>query len=313
MPPSVALPVELPSAPPAPAPAEVQSAPPPSETPPVDELAALMQDILTSEKAKASPVNEDAPRVSREQWFADIFDESWLRTLPENTWARTRREVEFLWESLALRPGMQVLDLACGHGRHTLELAQRGIDMTGVDLSRPFLERAFREAERRQLGPRLMVGDMRDVDYDRGFEAAFCWGTSFGYFDDMTNYKVVTSLFRALRPGGRLVLETASRDFIAGHVPRRRWWDHAELVVMEEVDFDARTSRLHSLRTLVNERQRPWEQHISIRLYALHELCGMLTMAGFDVLEVSGDIAHRGMYLGDVNRQHVILAQRPVR
>ncbi len=296
-------PVEAPTAPAA-APAAGDAA--------SSELRALVQELMSNEGGAVAASEPPKNRVSKANWFAEIFDEVFLRTLPDSTWKRTQREVQFLIDSLRLPPGAAILDLACGHGRHALELAGRGYDVTGVDLSRAFLERAHRESQRRNLSPRFMVGDMRDAAFEQTFDAVICMNTSFGYFDDVTNYGIVTSMFRSLRPGGRFILETVNRDHIASHVPRRRWWDNAELIIMEEVDFDARTSRLQSMRTIVDEKQRPWEQHISIRLYGAHELCGMLAMAGFQVLELSGDIAHRGSYLGECNRSVILLAQKPI-
>jgi SAM-dependent methyltransferase len=278
---------------------------------PADDLAAMVQELISAEANPTAARAVPDVKVSRQHWFAEIFDESWLRTLPENTWRRTVREVQFVLDSLRMPVGATVLDMACGHGRHALELSARGYQVTGVDLSRVFLERAHREAQRRSLTPRFMVGDMRDVAFEAEFDAAICLNTSFGFFDDVTNYGIVTSIFRALRPGGQFILDTVNRDYITANVPRRRWWDNAELIIMEEVDFDAQTSRLKSLRTLVDERQRPWEQHISIRLYGAHELCGMLAMAGFEIVEMSGDIAHRGSYLGAVNRSVIITARKP--
>jgi SAM-dependent methyltransferase len=299
-----------------PAPTFVAAAPPASAAAaaaqPPDELSALMQDILSEETGKKDITPDDGtPRVSRDAWYSEVFDELFLRTLPSNTLHRTRIEVDFLARALALEPGRSVLDVACGHGRHALELAERGVDVTGVDLSRVFLERALADAGRRRVEPRLMVGDMRDVDFDSRFDAAFCVGTSFGYFDDRTNFELVTSMFRALKPGGRLAIETVNRDYVVQNVPRRRWWDIQELIVMEEVDFDPRTSRLINKRTVVDAGQRPWEQHISVRLYAAHELCSMLAMAGFRLLSLSGDIAHPGKFFPDLNRSVIVTAQRP--
>jgi SAM-dependent methyltransferase len=278
---------------------------------PADDLAALVQELISAEANPAAGRGAPEVRTSRHHWFAEIFDETWLRTLPENTGRRTLREVQFVVESLRLQRNASVIDMACGHGRHSLELSARGYQVTGVDLSRVFLERAHREAQRRNLTPRFMVGDMRHVAFESEFDAAICLNTSFGFFDDVTNYGIVTSIFRALRPGGQFLLETVNRDYITAHVPRRRWWDNADLIIMEEVDFDAQSSSLKSLRTLVDGRQRPWEQHISIRLYGAHELCGMLAMAGFEIVEMSGDIAHRGSYLGAVNRSVIISARKP--
>jgi SAM-dependent methyltransferase len=283
----------------------------PTASAPADELSALMQNIVSEERSSSGRASVAENRVSANTWYAEVFDDLYLRLLPPNTLSRTRREVEFLTRELLIGPQSSVLDLACGHGRHSIELASRGAQMTGVDLSRVFLERALREAERRSVETRFMVGDMRDINFESRFDAAFCLGTSFGYFDDRTNFEVVSSLFRSLRPGGRLVIETVNRDYITQNVPRRRWWDIEELIVREEVEFNARTSRLINQRTIVDGSTRSWEQHISVRLYAAHELCSMLAMAGFQLLSLCGDVAHPGVFMPGLNRSVIVTAQRP--
>ena len=97
-------------------------------------------------------------------WFEGFFDEDYLRFAadrypPEATAA----EVEFLVEALALEPGTRVLDLACGHGRHSVELARRGCAVTGVDLSEPSLELAAARAAEAGVEVRFERADMRRI------------------------------------------------------------------------------------------------------------------------------------------------------
>lgn len=274
-----------------------------------DDIAQLMSEIMASE----SEAGASSPEVRRtsDAWFAEVFDSTYLKTLPQGFYQRTLRETSFVQESLGFAPGAEILDLGCGFGRHTLELASRGYQMTGLDLSRTLLERALAEARRRGLTVKFVHGDMRQASFTMAFDAIICMHTSFGFFDDRTNFELLGRMYDALRPGGRLLIETVNREYIVHHVPRRIWWDTDELLLMEEVDFDHETSRLTMVRSVVDEQQQPWEQHIRVRLYSQHELRSLLAMKGFKVLEVSGDPAHRGAYLGSVNRHLIVLAERP--
>ena len=277
-----------------------------------DDLADLMNEIIASEKTKrkeASP--RPSVRRSRDNWFNEIFDASYFQTLPNGFFRRTIREADFIEAALELAEGASILDLGCGWGRHTIELCKRGYAMNGLDLSLPLLEKALAEAQRRSLNVHFVHGDMRDMDFDAQFDGIVSWHTSFGYFDDHTNIAVLRGITRALKPGGRLVMEVANRDYVVWNVPRQIWWEGDELLFMEEINFDTVNSRLNLKRTVVEETEIPWEQYISIRLYSVNELMAYLTLAGLRVLSLSGDIAHPGKYLGPHNRSIILVAERP--
>jgi SAM-dependent methyltransferase len=243
-------------------------------------------------------------------WFEEVFDDDYLRTLPFLTPQTTQREAAFLVDALAVKPGHHILDVGCGYGRHSMELAARGFHVTALDLSLALLLRGADEAQRRGLSINFVHGDMRDMSFENQFDGAFCLFSTFGFFDDEMNKKVALHLARALKPGGRLVLDVLNRDYIAADLPTRVWWEGDGCVVLEEVDFNYFTSRVVSSRSVVFEDGRQLEQEISIRAYALHELGKVLHGAGFRVLEVSGNLAARGRFFGKDSRNLWIVAEK---
>ena len=243
-------------------------------------------------------------------WFEEVFDESYLRTLPFMTANQTLREVDFIESSLAIPKGAEVLDVGCGYGRHAIELVQRGLAVTGLDLSLPLLIRAADESQRRSVSVNFMHADMREMTFDRQFAGAYCMLTSFGYFDEESNLKVAEGIARALKPGGRLLLDVINRDYIVGDLPARVWWEGDGCVVLEEVDFNFNTNRVLTHRSVVFEDGQQMEQEISVRVYSLHEIGKLLRQAGFRVLEVSGSIPTRGHFFGANSRNLLILAER---
>ena len=243
-------------------------------------------------------------------WFETLFDDDYLRTLPHLAAGATLREAEFLVEALGLGAGKRVLDVGCGYARHAVELAAQGIQVVGLDLSLPMLTRAADAAQRRGLDLELVHGDMRGLAYEGEFDAAYCLFSTFGYFDDDTNRRVAQQIARALRPGGRLALEVLNRDAIVAELPARKWWDGVGCVVLEEVDFNYFTSRVVSRRTVAFEDGRQVSHDISIRSYSLHELGRLLHQAGFQVVEVSGDLATRGRFFGRDSRHMIVVAEK---
>jgi SAM-dependent methyltransferase len=278
---------------------------------PDDDVGAFMAEIMASDKAESRASSAPSVRQTSRSWYREVFDETWFKLLPDRLWPRTAREVQFIQDALGFAAGAELLDLACGFGRHALELADRGYRVTGVDLSRTLLERGAAEARRRSLDVAFMLGDMRELAFEAAFDGVICMQTSFGYFDDRTNFEVLQAVARALRPGGRVLIEVVNRDFIANHVPRRIWWDTDEVLLMEEVYFDWHVSRLRVHRSIVDQGREPWEQTMTTRMYSAHELTGLLQMCGLEVREISGEFAHRGTFLGPTNRHIIIVAERP--
>jgi SAM-dependent methyltransferase len=153
---------------------------------------------------------------------------------------------------------------------------------------------------------------MREMAYENQFDAAYCVLTSFGYFDEETNLRVASSICRALKPGGRFLVDIINRDYIVSDLPSRVWWEGDGCVVLEEVDFDFHTSRVMIRRSIVFGDGRQVEHEISIRAYSLHELARILRRAGFQVLEVSGSLSSKRPFLGSASRQAVLVCERPL-
>ena len=305
---------ELASLTPPPVPPEIAAAHATPAQRPAAIAAALFEEFQTPSLA-GEPVPEALARRSLQKrskpWFEEVFDEDYLRTLPFMTPDQTAREASFIRDALSPPKGGEVLDLACGYGRHALELTQQGLHLTGLDLSLPLLIRAADDAQRRGLAVNFVHADMREMTFNSQFDAAYCVLSSFGYFDEETNLRVASAACRALKPGGRFLLDIINRDYIVGDVPSRVWWEGDGCVVLEEVDFNYHTSRVLIRRSVVFGNGRQSEQEISMRAYSLHEVGKLLRQAGFRVLQVSGGIATKSRFFGAASRNIIAVCERP--
>ncbi len=281
-------------------------------TPPPPPPAAQHKPPTPPPAKKPAAVEEPAKPAARQprQWFVDLFDEDYLRTLPFLTPQATQAEAEFVINAMQLAPGAQVLDLGCGYGRHAMELAARGFHVAGLDLSAPLLLRGGEEANRRGLTINFVRGDMRELDFEDQFDACYCLFSTFGYFDDETNKKTLQNVAQALKPNGKVLVEILNRDYVIADLPTRVWWEGDGCVVLEEVELNYFSSRIQVNRSVVFDDGRQLEQEISVRAYSLHEVGKLMHAAGFRVLEVSGGYQMRGRFLGNQSRHIIVLAEK---
>lgn len=257
------------------------------------------------------PMNEAAAmRKKARPWWEELFNDDFIRTMAKITESQIKDEVDFIEESLGCEAGAMVLDLACGTGRHAIELATRGYQVVGFDLSLAMLARASDEAQDRKQKINFVQGDMRDMTFEETFDGVYAWNTSFGYFDEEKNAAVIGKVHKALKKGGQFLLDVVNRDYIVRQAPSLAWFEGEGCICMDEMQIDFITSRMKVKRTLMMDDGRTKEIEYSIRIYALHELGKMLHDNGFRVAEVSGRTATPGVFFGCESPRTLILAEK---
>ncbi|MEZ4440395.1 MAG: methyltransferase domain-containing protein [Polyangiaceae bacterium] len=263
-------------------------------------------------KAKAAAAKAEAARSRppAAPWWREVFQNDLIRTFDNPKKRDVERETDFIIKTLALEPGARVLDLACGTGVHAVELSSRGYQVVGVDLSPTMLELASAYNKQRSTSVSFIEGDMRQLSLEGVFDGIYCWGASFGYFDESHNGEVIERVARALRPGGTFALDVPNRDFVAPRAPTMAWFEKPGVVCMDEMRFDFYSSRMITKRMILFDTGKSREVEMSIRLYSLTELGRMFHKAGFKVLEVSGHRAHRGAYFGAESPRIMITGRR---
>jgi SAM-dependent methyltransferase len=212
--------------------------------------------------------------------------------------ALTLADVDFLEKTFDVKPGARLLDVPCGNGRHSIELARRGYRVTGIDLSQEFLA-----AARAELDADWRFGDMRALEVETSaFDGAFCFGNSFGYLDHTGVATFLGALSAALKPGAKLVIETGvCAESILPTMVQKRWHRLGDLMILSENRYDARHSRLDIEYTFV--RDGPIETKFETRpassyVFTVAEIDRMLEAAGFEVLALYGSAACEPFQLG---------------
>jgi SAM-dependent methyltransferase len=212
-----------------------------------------------------------------EAFFQGVAVDMWLKAIPPE---HTRREAASLEQTLGLTPGAELLDVPCGAGRLSLELAAR-YRITGVDLAAECLAHArAADTEHRVSWERR---DMRDLPWPARFDGAFCYGNSFGYLDDEGNAQFLRAVAAALKPGGRFALETPMViESLLANLQERPWFTAGPIYLLVQNDYDASRSRLNTEYTFVSEGQVEVRRG-SQRVYTYRQLIELMESAGFAV------------------------------
>ncbi len=218
-------------------------------------------------------------------WFGPVYLALYDPVLQE----RTPAEVDAIERLLEIRPPLRLLDLACGQGRHSIELARRGYEMTGVDQSRYLLDVAAQRAGAAGVAVRWVEGDMRrPPPVPGGYDVAVNLFTSFGYFaDDADDLMVLRAVAGVLRPGGRFLLELLNGERIMNTFEEREWIPFGEATVLERRRLDRDRHRMEVDRTIVRDGHEEQTSH-TLRLYSGRELTVLAKRAGFDVVQLYG-------------------------
>lgn len=231
--------------------------------------------------------------MSNIPWYTTFFGEDYIRIYrPFLPAERTAGEVAGIIDLLNLPAGCAILDLCCGYGRHAIPLVQHGYQITGQDLSGPFLQQARDEAEALGIQARWVQSDMRHIPFENEFHAVINIFTSFGYFtDEEEDVQVLRQVRKALKPEGFFLLETiyqpkVLRAFSPHGIIR---YDDG-LVVMEERHIDLLTSRNEVRVTMLHPDGQRAEYHQSIRIYTLTELIRILASVGLQVEAYYGEL-----------------------
>lgn len=245
------------------------------------------------------------------RWYAtSYFGADYFLMHPEPPPEETLREVDQILAALELAPPARLLDFGCGWGRHAIELARRGYEVTGQDLSETFLTMARDRAARAGVRPAWVHADMREVPFVEAFDAAISINSVLGVLEgDEEDARAVAAVARSLRPGGRFLVDQVNRE----HLLRHYRPDHVHEtedghLVIFRGRLDLRESLHHVTVTIIGpEGGRRAYRHV-FRLYTLTELARMLERAGLQVEAVWGGLDRRPYDLD--SRRMVLLARK---
>jgi SAM-dependent methyltransferase len=228
-----------------------------------------------------------------EEWWRGFFDDAYLKLWGASKMAAgTAEQVEGLWQVLGLVPGARLLDAPCGYGRLAAPLAGRGAVVLGVDQSADLIAEA--ERGRGGLGEdrlRYLRADLRQPLAETGFDAAINIFTSLGYGTEEDDVAILTTLRSAVRPGGRVFVDTMHRDaavagLVMGSSLASRLPDGT--LMIEQPVWDPVTGRIDTCWYWAGP-SGSGAKPASLRCYSITELVRLIERAGLRFVS-----AHKG-------------------
>jgi ubiquinone/menaquinone biosynthesis C-methylase UbiE len=238
-----------------------------------------------------------------------LFDDLYLKTYAPLQSAEDAEALALGAMELAkCEAAADVLDAACGYGRHSRVLARAGYRVIGLDRSSVLLAEARRRSEG-TTWPRWVQGDYRDLPFDaESFDAVVNLFTSLGLFGHEDDMRVLKEFRRVLRPGGALVLETMHRDRLMA-IFQTHDWDALphEALRLSRRTFDSVEGIIEEALTYWPKGGEPTTANYRLRIYTATELKHMALEAGFLDFQFYGDAAG-----GPLSRDsRLVLVARP--
>lgn len=262
------------------------------------------------------PVSDIGKYVTRD-WWKKIFDAYYLKTDGDvvNDAKITATEVTLFEEIMGLSKEFKILDLCCGQGRHSLELARRGYKhVYGLDQSHYLIQRAKATAKKDNLHASFQKGDARKLPYPVDFfDAVMIPGNSFGYFETLNDdLKVLREVSRVLKPAGKLLLDITDGEFIKEKYQPRSWeWIDNQYFVVRERSISP-DGRLLSREIITDVMKGVVDDRFyGERLYSKEAIGKLLKDAGFSDVTFHGSItpdSQRNQDLGMMERRFIITA-----
>lgn len=222
-------------------------------------------------------------------WSLDIQDMSWVE--------HTKEEVDFIVEIMGLKGTERILDLACGFGRHAIELARRGYSVVGVDITPEFIAEAQRIVSLEKLDAEFVCADLREVSFVNEFDVVLNMADgAIGYLEnDKENLKIFDLIASSLRKGGKHFMNICNAEHAEMHFPKRYWEIGEKELSLPEFHWDKETRRmLYGGWGLkfgeIAQRPMPEEMtaHSCTRLYSVGELETIFKSRGMAIKKTFG-------------------------
>jgi 2-polyprenyl-3-methyl-5-hydroxy-6-metoxy-1,4-benzoquinol methylase len=224
------------------------------------------------------------------QWYEQLFT-NYAQTYDKETFIQgTVGEVDFIEKEIGYDKTKLILDIGCGTGRHSIELAKRGYIVTGIDLSENQLNRAKEKATSAGVKVEFHRADACHLKFNQEFDIALsiCEGGFPLMENDDKNYSILQSASRALKENGKLILTTLNGLYPLYHQVKDLINENPAGVFSVVNNFDLMTFRDISTIEVTDDDGNVNSIECTERYYVPSEMTWLLKSVGFKKVEIFG-------------------------
>ena len=224
------------------------------------------------------------------QWYEEFFQDYADKYDRESFTAGTIGEVDFIEKEISLNKSAKILDIGCGTGRHSLELARRGYIVTGIDLSEAMITKARNTARLENLKIDFRIKDARNFNFNQSFDLVImlCEGAFPLMETDEMNYLIIKNAYSSLKPGGKYIFSTLSGLYPLFHSVKDFVNSGTDQGKAGEDNFDLMSFRQFSSYETEDDKGNKMILKCNERYYVPSEISWLLKSAGFRESEIFG-------------------------
>jgi 2-polyprenyl-3-methyl-5-hydroxy-6-metoxy-1,4-benzoquinol methylase len=230
-------------------------------------------------------------------FFDGYYKDIWRHIFPEKT---TLAEVDFIIDAAKLKPESHVLDIMCGYGRHCLELARRGMNVTALDNLPDYINEIKEKCKVENLPVECICGDVLGMHSDRVYDAVICMGNSLQFFNEEDTLRILSDVSAHLKTGGKLFINTWSIAEIAlKNFKDNSWTSMGDLLFLTESKFLFRPTRIETHSTIITNTGEREEKTGVDFIFSISEIEDMLNKTGFQLKEIYSIPGKKHFTLGE--------------
>lgn len=226
------------------------------------------------------------------EWWEDIYNRDiYFRLYETEDTKLAAEEVEGVINLLKIQPSAKILDLCCGYGRHSVELAKKGFKVVGVDISEKQIQHAIKRVKESNTDVIFQIKDARKLDFNEEFDFVINMFLSFGYFKSEKEDKdVLKGVFKALKPGGKFLMDFWNAEKEIRDLKPIITEKIKNISIVKEWKFDAANKRLNwkNIVTFPDGQKESWKH--SIKAYTVAEIKKLIEEAGLKFEKVYGSL-----------------------
>lgn len=217
-------------------------------------------------------------------FFDGHYKDIWRHIFPEKT---TKAEVDFIIDEGKLNSKSRVLDIMCGHGRHSLEIARRGIGVLSVDNLADYINEIKEKTAVENLPVESICSDVLELETDHEFDTVICMGNSLQFFNEEDTLRLLSKIADHLKSGGKFFINSWSIAEIAiKNFKEKSWSRIGDLLFLTESKFLFQPTRIETYSTIITVTGEREEKTGIDFIYSINEMEAMLNKTGFQLKEI---------------------------